>query len=181
MLSGGSTLARLLTSNPGSTPKSEGWLYQKHVGARVSEGNSYEPRTAARGSHQRSLTVGSLVANRLEGLSLLRTEYVSPVREEILFVRAKDVGHLRPGPAPPFRREFGSPGPTRTEQQNVRPDVPRWRGPTVVPGQPRSRLEWRGGTGGARTAAGHPVPQPACREVTLCRRRCPQMSADVRV
>ncbi len=39
---------------------------------------------------------GAAVANRLEGLSLLRTEYVSPVREEILFVRAKDVGHFEP-------------------------------------------------------------------------------------
>ena len=39
---------------------------------------------------------GAAVTNRLEGLPLLRTEYVSPVREENFFVRAKDVGHFEP-------------------------------------------------------------------------------------
>ena len=39
---------------------------------------------------------GATVANRLEGFFLLRTEHMSPVREEIFFVRAKDVGHFEP-------------------------------------------------------------------------------------
>ena len=36
------------------------------------------------------------VANRGEGLLLLRTQYVSPPREEILFVGAEDIGHFEP-------------------------------------------------------------------------------------
>jgi hypothetical protein len=39
---------------------------------------------------------GPAVANRFEGLSLLRTEHPPPLRQEILFVRAKDIGHFEP-------------------------------------------------------------------------------------
>jgi len=36
------------------------------------------------------------VANRLESFSLMRTEYVSPLCEELFFVRAEDIGHFEP-------------------------------------------------------------------------------------
>ena len=36
------------------------------------------------------------VANRFESFSLMRTEYVSPLREELFFVRAEDIGHFEP-------------------------------------------------------------------------------------
>ena len=36
------------------------------------------------------------VANRGEGLLLVRTQYVSPLREEILFVGAENIGHFQP-------------------------------------------------------------------------------------
>ena len=36
------------------------------------------------------------VANRCEGLSLLETEYMSPLREEVFFVSTEDIGHLGP-------------------------------------------------------------------------------------
>src|ERR1700677_5091490 len=36
------------------------------------------------------------VANRFEGFSLMRTEYVSPLREELFFVRAEYIGHFEP-------------------------------------------------------------------------------------
>ena len=46
---------------------------------------------------------GAAVANRLEGLSLPRTEHVSPLREELFFVRAEDIGHFEPM----FAHRFG--------------------------------------------------------------------------
>ena len=36
------------------------------------------------------------VANRFEGFSLMGTEHVSPLREELFFVRAEDIGHFEP-------------------------------------------------------------------------------------
>ncbi len=36
------------------------------------------------------------VANRLERLSLLRIDYMSPPREEVVFVGAEDIGHFGP-------------------------------------------------------------------------------------
>jgi hypothetical protein len=36
------------------------------------------------------------IANRFEGFSLMRTEYLSPLREELFFVRAEDIGHFEP-------------------------------------------------------------------------------------
>src|ERR1039457_6204088 len=43
------------------------------------------------------------VANRLESFSLLRTEHMSPLREEIAFVFAEDIGHFEPILAHGFR------------------------------------------------------------------------------
>ncbi len=39
---------------------------------------------------------GAAVANRFEGFSLMRTQYVSPSCEELFFVRAEDIGHFEP-------------------------------------------------------------------------------------
>jgi len=36
------------------------------------------------------------VANRFEDFSLMRTEYLSPLREELFFLRAEDIGHFEP-------------------------------------------------------------------------------------
>src|SRR5258708_5050791 len=36
------------------------------------------------------------VANRFESFSLMRAEYMSPLREEIAFVFAEDIGHFEP-------------------------------------------------------------------------------------
>ena len=36
------------------------------------------------------------VANRFEGLSLMGAEYVPPLREELFFVSAEDIGHFGP-------------------------------------------------------------------------------------
>ena len=36
------------------------------------------------------------VANSLEGFSSMRTEYMSPFREEIAFVGAEHIGHFEP-------------------------------------------------------------------------------------
>ena len=36
------------------------------------------------------------VANRHERFSLLRTEHLSPLREEVPFVFAEDIGHFEP-------------------------------------------------------------------------------------
>jgi len=39
---------------------------------------------------------GPAVADRFESFSLMRTEYVSPLREELFFVPAEDIGHFEP-------------------------------------------------------------------------------------
>ena len=36
------------------------------------------------------------VADRFESLSLMRAEYVPPLREELFFVRAEDIGYFEP-------------------------------------------------------------------------------------
>ena len=36
------------------------------------------------------------VADRLESFSLMRTKYVPPLCEELLFVSAEDIGHFEP-------------------------------------------------------------------------------------
>ena len=39
---------------------------------------------------------GAAVADRAESFSLMRTDYMSPFREELFFVRAEDIGHFEP-------------------------------------------------------------------------------------
>jgi hypothetical protein len=39
---------------------------------------------------------GSAVADRLESLSLMSADYVAPLREELFFVFAEDIGHFEP-------------------------------------------------------------------------------------
>ena len=36
------------------------------------------------------------VANRFEGFALWSAEHVAPLREDLLFVRAEDIGHFEP-------------------------------------------------------------------------------------
>lgn len=46
--------------------------------------------------HMAAKSGRTAVANRLESSSLMRTEYVSPLREELFFVPAEDIGHFEP-------------------------------------------------------------------------------------
>ena len=39
---------------------------------------------------------GAAVADRLEGFSLMSTEHMAPLREELFFVGAEDIGHFEP-------------------------------------------------------------------------------------
>ena len=39
---------------------------------------------------------GAAVADRFESFSLVRAEYVAPLREELFFVGAEDIGHFEP-------------------------------------------------------------------------------------
>ena len=36
------------------------------------------------------------VADRLESLALMSADYMAPLREELFFVSAEDIGHFRP-------------------------------------------------------------------------------------
>ena len=39
---------------------------------------------------------GAAVADRLKGLALMSAEHVAPLREELFFVGAEDIGHFEP-------------------------------------------------------------------------------------
>ena len=57
------------------------------------------------------------VANRFEGFSLMRAEYMSPLREQIAFVFAEDIGHFEPMLAHRFREAVCA-GSTRLRESS---------------------------------------------------------------